>query len=652
MLKKLSLLSLIVCMLASLLVVVPLTASAAGTIVSYPLPSIYTTTSQYTVTADSTNIPVIDTSAVFVNYNYCNFSFSGTTTITITASETINTYNISPKALGITATKSGNTLTFTLSSPTYLIVKINNLKDLVIAADALETNVPASSGTGIYNVKTQYGADSTGASMATTAIQNAINAANAAGGGIVYVPAGVYKSGNLVLKSNVSVYLEGGSVIRGSGNPSDYTTHFHKNSLGKDGTWFIYTETNANNIKIYGRGTIDGNGHYMRNTNNYLNNILVPLQSSNFTVDGITIRDSGGWATIVTRSNNVTFQNTKHFNNNELDYENDAIDIQESQNVLIKHTVAVSEDDTYSFKTWDVATTDIAANWPGSPENQSNVVVDDALAWSRCGAFKVGDGVKQLQDGIVVKNSYVYRSWRALAVGHLYGTPAAQNIIFDNIDVEGFWPRSGVHSRWFDLSAKTGPIKNVIYNNINLRALGEISVMKGWSDTSTVSGVTLNNVRVGGVAATTLAELKITDTNSYAAAPKFNTLKFEAEGYNLSSGVISYEASTDGGLDVGGGSNGDYIAFKNVDFGSTAKTSIDLKVASANSGGRIEFHLDSPTGTMLGYWTAESTGGWQTWSVKNIPLNAGTAVGTHTVYVTFVKSDSTTVANLTWFQFK
>lgn len=51
--------------------------------------------------------------------------------------------------------------------------------------------------------------------MATTAIQNAINAANAAGGGIVYVPAGVYKCGNLVLKSNVSVYLEGGSVIRG-----------------------------------------------------------------------------------------------------------------------------------------------------------------------------------------------------------------------------------------------------------------------------------------------------------------------------------------------------------------------------------------------------------------------------------------------------
>lgn len=625
--------------------------SYAATVESYPVPSCYTISPQYTVKADSVNIPVIDTSEVFVNYNYCNFSFSGATTITITSSEPINTYNISPLALGITATKSGNTLTFTLSTSRYLIVKINNLKDLVIAADDLETNVPASSGTGIYNVKTQYGADSTGATMATTAIQNAINAANAAGGGIVFVPAGVYKCGNLVLKSNVSVYLEGGSVIRGSGNPSDYTTHFHKDSLGKDGTWFIYTETNANNVKIYGRGTIDGNGHYMRNANNYLNNILVPLQCSNFTVDGITIRDSGCWATILTRSNNITIQNTKHFNNNELDYENDAIDVQECQNVVIKHTVAVSEDDTYSFKTWDVASTDIAKNWPGTPEKQSNIVVDDALAWSRCGAFKVGDGVKQLQDGIVIKNSYVFRCWRALAVGHLYGTAPAQNITFDNIDIEGYWPRAGRSIRWFEIYAKTGPVKNVFLNNINIRNLGLVSVMKGTSDTNTSSGVTFNNVRVGGTVATSLEQMNITDTNIYAATPSFNTLKFEAESYNLGSGV-SYEVSNDGGLAIGTAHNGDYIAFKNVDFGSTAKTSVDMKVASANSGGTVEFHLDSPTGTLLGYWAVESTGGWQDWTLKNVPLYAGKATGTHTVYVTYVKSGSSAVANLSWFQFK
>jgi len=625
--------------------------SKASTVVSYPVPSCYTTSPQYTVQADSTNIPVIDSSQVFEYYNYCNFSFSGTTTITITASEPINTYNISPLALGITATKSGNTLTFTLSESRYLIVKINSLKDLVIAADDLETDVPASSGTGIYNVKTQYGADSTGANMATSAIQNAIDAANVAGGGIVYVPAGVYKCGNLVLKSNVYVYLEGGSVIRGSGNPSDYTTKFHKDGLSSDGTWFIYTETNANNVKIYGRGTVDGNGDYMRNTNHYLNHVIVPIQCSNFKLDGIIVRDGGFWATIPTRSNNVTIQNTKHFQNNGRDHEDDAIDIQECQNVLVKHTIAISEDDTYSFKTWDVATTDIAANWPGSPESQSNVVVDDATAWSRAGAFKVGDGVKQPQDGIVVKNSYVFRCWRAAAVNYLHGgTETAKNVIFDNIDIEGYWPRAGWSARWTELNANAGPIKNVFYNNINIRDLGLASVMKGTSDTNKVSGVTFNNVRVKGKVATSLADLNITNTNSYAATPSFNTFKFEAEGYELGSGV-SIETSTDGGLCIGSANNGDYIAFKDVNFGNTAKTYINMKVATANSGGTVEFHLDSPTGTTLGSWTVQSTGGWNTWSQKKVLLNPGLAVGTHTVYVTFVKSDSSTVANLTWFQF-
>ncbi|MFD2876381.1 hypothetical protein ACFTAO_11130 [Paenibacillus rhizoplanae] len=67
--------------------------------------------------------------------------------------------------------------------------------------------------------------------------------------------------------------------------------------------------------------------------------------------------------------------------------------------------------------------------------------------------------------------------------------------------------------------------KNVVYNNINLRALGEVSIMKGWNDTSTVSGVTLNNVRVGGVAVNNLTDLKITDTNSYAAEPKIQHIE-------------------------------------------------------------------------------------------------------------------------------
>ena len=72
----------------------------------------------------------------------------------------------------------------------------------------------------VYNVVIDYSADNTGASSANTAIQNAIDAANAAGGGIVYIPRGTYKmtapgsasSGCIQLKDNVAVIGDGMGV--------------------------------------------------------------------------------------------------------------------------------------------------------------------------------------------------------------------------------------------------------------------------------------------------------------------------------------------------------------------------------------------------------------------------------------------------------
>ncbi len=540
----------VICVMSGMLTIAPVPTKAA-TVISYPLPSCYTTSSLYTVKADSTNIPVIDGTTTFTNYNYCNFSFSGTTTITITASESISTYSISPLHLGITGTKNGNTLTFTLSSSQYLIVKINSLKDLIIAADALESSIPPSSGAGIYNVK-DYGADSTGTNMATTAVQSAIDEANARGGGTVYVPAGVYKCGNLVLKSNVSVYLAGGAVIRGSGNPNDYVNHYYKDSLDLNGTWFIYTATNASNVKIYGRGTIDGNGHYMRNTNNYLNNLVVPLQCSNFTIDGVILRDSGLWGLIPTRSDNITIKNTKHFNNNDLDYENDAIDIQECQNVSVTHVIAVSEDDTYSTKTWQ-ETTDIAEKWPGSPEELINVTFDDCVGWSRCATYKVGFGNFQKQSYITFKNSTSYRSMKAIAIIHRYGAPITEAVTFENIDIEGFWPRSGNGSKWLEISAVGGgSINNTILKNINVRNVGgSPSIVKGASSSTMVNSVSFSDIKVNGSTATTLAAMNVTDTNSYISDVSFKTVNDNFNSNNIGSNPTGWIVTeSNGAVDV------------------------------------------------------------------------------------------------------
>ena len=80
-----------------------------------------------------------------------------------------------------------------------------------------EKPLPSATGT-IYDVtKSPYSADKTGVNDATGAIQKAINAAQTAGGGVVYLPTGTYKVNPgantyalLINKSNV--YLKGDGV--------------------------------------------------------------------------------------------------------------------------------------------------------------------------------------------------------------------------------------------------------------------------------------------------------------------------------------------------------------------------------------------------------------------------------------------------------
>ncbi|MFD0672573.1 hypothetical protein [Cohnella sp. GCM10027633] len=147
--------------------------AAPATIQTYPMPSIYTASGVYSLKADTQAVPVV---SYLPDYDYAQFSFAGKVAIEVTANAPITSYSISPLAKNIEGTVSGNKLTFSLSTSTYVIVEINGMtKKLVIAADPLETNIPPSSGAGIYNVtQSPFNADNTGATMASGAIQQAI----------------------------------------------------------------------------------------------------------------------------------------------------------------------------------------------------------------------------------------------------------------------------------------------------------------------------------------------------------------------------------------------------------------------------------------------------------------------------------------------
>jgi MYXO-CTERM domain-containing protein len=143
------------------------------------------------------------------------------------------------------------------------------------------------------------------------------------------------------------------------------------------------------------------------------------------------------------------------------------------------------------------------------------------------------------------------------------------------------------------------------------------------------------------IAPTTAGPPAIANLNPY--------VQTEAETIAFESGVQTEVTSdTGGGMDVTSINNGDYIKVRNVDFGAGA-TSFDARVASDASGGNIELHLDSLTGTLIGTCAVAGTGGAQTWVTKSCSINSTTAV--HDLFLRFTGSGTGNLFNFNWWRF-
>ena len=61
--------------------------------------------------------------------------------------------------------------------------------------------------------------------LQTKEIQAAIDACFLAGGGRVVIPAGIFLTGGIRLRSHVTLYLESGAILRGSRDWRDYFSY-------------------------------------------------------------------------------------------------------------------------------------------------------------------------------------------------------------------------------------------------------------------------------------------------------------------------------------------------------------------------------------------------------------------------------------------
>ena len=381
-----------------------------------------------------------------------------------------------------------------------------------------------------FNIKS-YGAQNDTTVLSTHALQQAIDACSAAGGGRVVVPAGIYKIGTIQLKSHVHLYLEQGATLYGSTRLEDYIpmkSDYLSLRTQTTTIQLIYAD-GVQDVSIDGLGTIDGRGRAFKKLSWNDEGITRPhlirfIQSQDILVRGITLRNSGCWMQHYLACDRLNIDGIKVFNRN--NYNNDALDIDGCHEVIVRGMIADSDDDGITLKST-------------SPRLCENVRISDCVVSSHCNAVKLGTetngGFRNINiSGIVVKPSYnqqekFFGQWigsSAISLEIVDGG-VLENVNIADFTVEGtespIFVRLGNRGRGYKTGQhidRVGSIDGVRINNIQIRNAGSMGCSITGLPGYPVRNVWISNVSIhhkGGVKKDQLTEIADSIANEKAA---------------------------------------------------------------------------------------------------------------------------------------
>jgi polygalacturonase len=153
-----------------------------------------------------------------------------------------------------------------------MISRRNLVKHVSVASltAGLATASPADTatqGTRVFNI-TDFGAKGDGMTLATQALQAAIDACTKDRGGTVLVPAGVFVIGTVEMKSNVTLHIAAQGKLLGSADGKQYhaaeAIPLRGDTTLNDGNVGLIFAVEAENVTFEGPGTIDGQGAQFR----------------------------------------------------------------------------------------------------------------------------------------------------------------------------------------------------------------------------------------------------------------------------------------------------------------------------------------------------------------------------------------------------
>ncbi len=361
---------------------------------------------------------------------------------------------------------------------------------------------------------TDFGATAGGTVLNTAAIQAAIDAAAAKGGGTVVIPAGIFRSGAIFLKSGVGLHLAAGAVLLGSASIEDYPKQLTRIE-GHFEPWrmALVNAQGLEKLRINGEGRLDGNGAtywaafwLRRKENPQCTNLEVERPRLLFIdrchdvrIEGLTLENSGFWNIHLYRCLTVLIEGVSISGptGSVRAPSTDGIDIDSSQNVTVRHCRIAVDDDCIALKGSKGPLADRDTDSPAV----ENILVEQSEFGRGGGVLTCGSEATVVRH-VTVRDCTVTGKAILVCLKLRPDTPQLyEDLLFDGIKFSGGDGRILQVRPWtqfFDLKGLPPPPPRVV-QNLTVRnlsgAYGSFGIIAG-NPGDVLRDVTLENVRM------------------------------------------------------------------------------------------------------------------------------------------------------------
>lgn len=344
-----------------------------------------------------------------------------------------------------------------------------------------------------------------GKTLDTPALQAAIDAAHAQGGGTVLVPGGKrYLIGSIFLKSHVTLHLENGSTLLGSTDPAHYTETTIAGEYGGNAGGFLIQANNADHVAIIGQGVIDGQGQafmdgyregaepFIKMPRDWRPRLLGFLQCKNLTIRDITLRDAAQWTCHLTGCEDVLIDGVRIQNDWAIP-NNDGINPDHCRRVRISNCTITAGDDGIVLKT----TKDFKHLGPTEDVTITNCIITSTSAGIKIGTESHNDFRNITVTGCILRDCN-----RGLAIqlrdgGHVSNVLFSSCIVTTRLFHEKWWGKAEpIYVTALPRNDQTtvGQIDGVVFSDILCES--EAGIFVCGTEDQPIRGLALRNIRL------------------------------------------------------------------------------------------------------------------------------------------------------------